>query len=350
MTPGEYFAAAEGLSLRPDGLPDVAVRRLDLDAWHGAAPQRVAEVAERITEGLSLVLGIAHEPVPEALRPLLEASTVTLAPPGLHGDAPQVVTAAEPNTEWDRLADCVRRHPRAALMLGQLLRQTESLTAARGLAAEAAVYSTLLGGDEFAAWLGSRPAPRGARSAPEQSLVSARRLGDVLEVELRCPRRRNALSQRLRDDLYDALSVAVLDESVARIELSGTGPVFCSGGDLTEFGEAPDPVAAWLVRLQRAPWRLIDRLRERTTVRVHGAAVGAGIEMAAFAGRLVAAPGTRFWLPEVSMGLVPGAGGTVSVTRRIGRWRAAWMMLRGAPVDTGTALRWGLVDEVADRD
>lgn len=98
------------------------------------------------------------------------------------------------------------------------------------------------------------------------------------------------------------------------------------------------------------PWRLIDRVRDRVTVRVHGAAVGAGIEMAAFAGRLVASPETFFLLPEVEMGLVPGAGGTVSVPRRIGRWRAAWMMLSGARIDTPTALRWGLVDEIDDHD
>ncbi|WP_253260213.1 enoyl-CoA hydratase/isomerase family protein, partial [Nocardia farcinica] len=88
------------------------------------------------------------------------------------------------------------------------------------------------------------------------------------------------------------------------------GPVFCSGGDLDEFGVATDLVAAYLVRLERAPWRIIHRLRERVTARVHGAGIGAGIEMTAFAGRLIADPGTYFLLPELAMGLVPGAGGT----------------------------------------
>jgi enoyl-CoA hydratase/carnithine racemase len=78
--------------------------------------------------------------------------------------------------------------------------------------------------------------------------------------------------------------------------------------------------------------------------------VGAGVEMAAFAGRLVAAPEVFFHLPEVEMGLVPGAGGTVSVPRRIGRWRAAWMTLTGARVDAATALEWGLVDEIDDHE
>ncbi len=78
----------------------------------------------------------------------------------------------------------------------------------------------------------------------------------------------------------------------------------------------------------------------------HGACVGAGTEMAAYAGRVVATPDAFFALPEVRMGLVPGAGGSVSVPRRIGRWRSAWLALTGDRLPAMTALRWGLVDEV----
>lgn len=70
--------------------------------------------------------------------------------------------------------------------------------------------------------------------------------------------------------------------------------------------------------------------------------------MAAFAGTVIAAPGTFFRFPEVRMGLVPGAGGTVSVPRRIGRWRAAWLMLTGERLSAEAALRWGLVDRLTD--
>jgi enoyl-CoA hydratase/carnithine racemase len=82
------------------------------------------------------------------------------------------------------------------------------------------------------------------------------------------------------------------------------------------------------------------------TVFAHGACVGAGTEITAYAGTVVAAPDAFFALPEVRMGLVPGAGGSVSVPRRVGRWRAAWLMLTGDRLPAGTALRWGLVDEV----
>ncbi|NNL65223.1 MAG: enoyl-CoA hydratase/isomerase family protein, partial [Myxococcales bacterium] len=79
-------------------------------------------------------------------------------------------------------------------------------------------------------------------------------------------------------------------------------------------------------------------------VRLHGACVGAGIELAAFAARVHAAEDAFFGLPEIGMGLVPGAGGTVGIPRRIGAQRAARWMLSGARLDRETALSWGLID------
>ena len=66
--------------------------------------------------------------------------------------------------------------------------------------------------------------------------------------------------------------------------------------------------------------------------------------MAAFCGRIMAAPETVFGLPELSLGLIPGAGGTVSVTRRIGRWRTAYLVLSGLSIGADTAVTWGLAD------
>ncbi|WP_053753698.1 enoyl-CoA hydratase/isomerase family protein [Streptomyces sp. MMG1533] len=348
----------EGLLLRPDGHPGNPLRHLVLDDWHGADPSRVAAAAARVTESLSPTVGIATRRPPDRLRPLLEALTLTLAAPHVEADADgsadtdtdarQLVSVADPRKAFEELADIVERHPRASIALGQLLRQTPTLGTLQGLAAEAAAYSMLLGGTEFAAWLAGRGAARPAES--DLPLVRVRRDGGTLSVLLDRPERRNAFSFRMREELFEALHIAALDDTVDEVELTGAGPVFCSGGDLAEFGTATDLVAAYLVRLERAPWRLLDRMRERVTVRVHGAAVGAGIEMAAFAGRVVASPDAFFLLPEVAMGLVPGAGGTVSVPRRIGRWRAAWMMLSGTRVDAATALRWGLVDEVEGHD
>jgi enoyl-CoA hydratase/carnithine racemase len=61
---------------------------------------------------------------------------------------------------------------------------------------------------------------------------------------------------------------------------------------------------------------------------------------------VIARTGTTFRLPEVSMGVIPGAGGTVSIPRRIGRWRALYLALSGRPLDTATALEWRLIDAI----
>jgi enoyl-CoA hydratase/carnithine racemase len=101
------------------------------------------------------------------------------------------------------------------------------------------------------------------------------------------------------------------------------------------------------VRTTRSAARALAACAPRVVALVHGACFGAGLELAAFAGRVRARPSARFALPELAMGLVPGAGGTVSLPRRIGRHRTAWLALTGAEIDADTALDWGLADERA---
>ena len=89
-------------------------------------------------------------------------------------------------------------------------------------------------------------------------------------------------------------------------------------------------------------------LSDRLEASIHGPCIGAGIELPAFAGRVVAAQETTFRLPELAMGLIPGAGGTVSIPRRIGIHRTLYLALTGDVLDADTALAWGLVDELMD--
>jgi enoyl-CoA hydratase/carnithine racemase len=229
-------------------------------------------------------------------------------------------------------------------VLAGLLRWTGPLDVQAALDAESFAYSTLLGGPEFRTWLdrrGPRPPPPHSAAAP---VLVERTAEDKLWITLHRPERRNAYGREVRDALVDALELAVLDPSLGRVVLGGAGPAFCSGGDLDEFGTTPDLVTAHLVRTRAGAARLLHRLAARLEARVHGPCVGAGIELPAFAGRLVAAPGTTFRLPEVGMGLIPGAGGTVSLPRRIGRWRTLHLALHGRAVELDTALDWGLVD------
>jgi hypothetical protein len=260
---------------------------------------------------------------PDAARPFV-------APPGGTPAGLKALTAvAEAN-------------PLAASALALLLRSAEGLDVPAGLVAESATYSTLQAGAEFVRWRESRPVKAADESADR---VRVERDGDTLRVTLVRSQRRNALDAAMRDALAEAFALAVADPG-ARLELHGDGPDFCAGGDLDEFGSRPDPGLAHLTRLTRSPARLLNTVAGRATAHLHGACLGAGIELPAFAGRVVAAPDTSIGLPEVSLGLVPGAGGTVSMPRRIGRQRTAWIGLSGTRVDAGLALRWGLVDEL----
>ncbi len=248
--------------------------------------------------------------------------------------------------ELEAIATACEGTPLAAAAAAQLLRHSEGLGIHEGLIAESLVYSTLQGGPEFAAWLAARPAPR-RRPADDAPAVLVSRHGDRLELELNRPRKRNAFSAEMRDALCEALQIPLCDVSIQEIVLRGAGPAFCSGGDLDEFGTLPDPATAHAIRSTRNASRLLAGCGARVRAHVHGACVGAGVELPAFAARVTARKDTFFQLPEVALGLVPGAGGTVSIPRRIGRQRTAWMALSGARVDADTALRWGLVDEIA---
>jgi enoyl-CoA hydratase/carnithine racemase len=339
------------LDVLPDGRPANPLVVLPLDRWRDAPPALTRRAGDLVTAALPVTVGVLDGPASTGLEPLVTAVTLTLAPGTAGAGAMRAVVpvgdvpgAPDLREALGRLRAAVGRSPRAAVACGQLIRQTAVLDVPGGLAAEAAAYSLLLGGPEFAHWLAGRGTPRRRQPPPEPVLVS--RDGGRLSIVLADPARRNAFSARMREALLDAVLVAAADETITSVELSGAGPAFCSGGDLDEFGAAQDLAAAYLVRLSRAPWRVIDRIAAKVTVWAHGACVGAGTEMAAYAGRVVAAPDAFFALPEVAMGLVPGAGGSVSVTRRIGRWRAAWLMLTGDRLPAETALRWGLVDEV----
>ncbi|WP_280384582.1 enoyl-CoA hydratase/isomerase family protein [Nocardia wallacei] len=332
-----------GLDLGPDGRPGEPLIILEPRPGELAAgdAMRLAAVVER---AVPLVVVALREPPDPQLRPVLGTATVTLTEHAVP-DCPQFVRVPDLAAAVAALRDAVLYAPRAAVACGQLLRQTSRLPTTSALAAEAATYSMLLGGTEFAAWLAER-GPARPIPVPGRDPVLLRRTGSRLSITLDQPERRNALGARMREDLLAAFQVAEADPSIESIELSGTGPAFCSGGDLDEFGTATDPVAAYLVRLDRAPWAVMDRVADRLTAHVHGPCIGAGAETAAFAGTVIASPDAFFRLPEVHMGLVPGAGGTVSLPRRIGRWRATWLMLTGHPLPAHRALEWGLVDQV----
>lgn len=273
-------------------------------------------------------------------------STLATAPVVLAAAQPSpYVDVVAPDSELDELDAGVGRRPLASVALALLLRGSESRSIGDGLVAESAVYSMLQAGPEFAAWRAGRAVHD--RGADQHPAVVVRRDRGALTVKLNRPAVHNAFSVAMRDQLLEALAVAQADPSL-RVVLQGAGPSFCSGGDLDEMGSRPDPATAHVVRLRRSVGSVLASMADRVEAHLHGACMGAGIELPAFVGRVVARRDARIGLPEIDLGLIPGAGGTVSLTRRIGRHRAALLALSGRAVDAETALDWGLVDELVD--
>lgn len=267
-----------------------------------------------------------------------------------------LTTAVHPPAPWVSVGDrgvvnvlsalrgTVLGNPAAAAVFATVLRLGDQLDFEGALTLESLAYSALLGGRDFRAWRAARPVRE--RPASDAQQVRVERREDVLVITLARPAARNAVGARLRDELTDALRLARLDPSIVQVELRGEGPAFSAGGDLDEFGQAGDLALAHIIRTQRSPVRLADELGGRLTVFVQGAAIGGGIEIAAAAARVVADPGAVFRLPEVGMGLIPGAGGTASLPRRIGRHRTCFMGLSGFDIDAREALAWGLADHL----
>jgi hypothetical protein len=264
-------------------------------------------------------------------------------------DDPRMVTVASVEQAVADLRQRCARWPHAAAVCDDVLRALDpGAPAFAGVITESLAYSTLQAGPEFARWLAERgPVPLPALPDP----VQADRDGDTLYIRFNRASRHNAFTTDARAALLEALEVARLDDSVTEVVLSGNGRSFCSGGDLAEFGTFADPAAAHLARTRHSPALVLDELTTRLGVRcravVHGQVLGSGLEMAAFCGRVRCHPDAVLGLPELALGLIPGAGGTVSITRRIGRWRTAYLVLSGRTIDAETALAWGLVDEIA---
>lgn len=333
--------------------PEAALQVVELAA--GSAPARRSDVAPA-----TLLVAVDRD----GRMPEIEVSEYDLLfTTARTAGRPWITVAASLDAELAVLDAAVRRHGIAAAVLAQVLHAGESLALDDALAVESFAFSMLLGGERFARWLragprSSAPATPGAASrasadatvAQAQAATTARvrctRERDVLTVHLANPARRNAFDAAMRDALVEALAAACDDPTLVALELRADGPDFSAGGDLDEFGSAVDPALAHAVRTLRSPARLLGRLAARTTAYLHGACVGAGIEIPAAAGRVVAAPDSRLWLPELAMGLVPGAGGTATIARRIGRQRLLHWALHGTRIDATTALSWGLVDEV----
>ncbi|TAK99785.1 MAG: enoyl-CoA hydratase/isomerase family protein [Rhodospirillaceae bacterium] len=314
----------------------------------GRGPLIVVDVGEaaqlathRAELGAAILVGVDEKgALPETADIFDILLTTAPAPPRPWVEVRSIAAALE------SLDAAVKSNPHAAVTLVQVLRAQKSVSFETALLIESFAYSTLLGGSEFRRWRAAKP--RGAHTHEPDPPVLVERDADTMRIILSRPGSENGMTAELRDHLIEALRAARLDDAIKMVEIRGQGRVFCSGGAFDEFGTNEDLALAHQIRTVRSVALALHRLDARSRVIIQGAAVGSGIEFAAAAREVIAHPAAFFMLPEVSMGLIPGAGGTVTIARRIGWQRTCYMALIGTRLRTRTALAWGLIDRLKD--
>lgn len=274
----------------------------------------------------------------------LPACPVIGVGPRAHPLAARLDTIVENSFNPDELEQAVRAQPLAAATVAQLLRLLPSLSLEQGLTAESLAYAMLQGSEAHRAWVSSRPS---AEPLPEGQVL-LERVGDDLAITLDRSAAGNAIDRPMRDGLHEAFALANADPAIARVVLRANGKAFSLGADLGEFGTTTDPATAHAIRTLTLPAREAVRCTDRFEVEIDGACIGAGLELAAFARTLRASRRSWFQLPELAMGILPGAGGCVSLTHRIGRQRTLLLILSGKRLGARQALDWGLIDALMD--
>ena len=154
----------------------------------------------------------------------------------------------------------------------------------------------------------------------------------------------NALSQHVRQGLRDGLKQAAADGGVAAIVITCAGRTFIAGADITEFGKPPKEPSLHEVL------DLIESSPKPVVAAIHGTALGGGLEVTLACHYRVGAKTARFGLPEVKLGILPGAGGTQRLPRVVGVPKALSMIVSGDPIGADEALKAGLIDEIVEGD
>jgi enoyl-CoA hydratase len=236
----------------------------------------------------------------------------------------------------------VNKNPKASIVLAQLLRATENMNLFDAISLESIAYSALQSGEEFADWI------------TKKSKSDEKCNGEVIVVEdlhhtkviLNRPSSANAINVYMRTQLVSVMQTLAYRSD--EIELIGYGENFCAGGDLNEFGLVTSPLIGHMLRMKQNLPASFVAVANRLTAHVQGACIGAGLELSSFAKQVIAKPCTKWRLPEVSMGLLPGCGGTVSISRRIGRQNTLLFAISDKTIDVSQALNWGLIDKVTN--
>lgn len=172
------------------------------------------------------------------------------------------------------------------------------------------------------------------------------RAGDVATITLDVPGKFNRVSMPARDQLSQVFTELDGDESIRFVVLTGAGGAFTAGGDIAGFLEKSPWVVSQLARNVAAP----ERCSKPVIARLQGYVFGVGLELALACDFRIAADDVQLALPEATIGMIPGSGGTQRLARMVGLGRAKDMIMRGRRVHADEALALGLVGEVVEAD
>lgn len=172
----------------------------------------------------------------------------------------------------------------------------------------------------------------------------------VVYVTLNRPATLNALNTALRLDLKHFFSAIQSDRDLRLVVITGAGRAFCAGADIKEWKEPSSMVEDRQERLRVNFWEAMSRCEQPIIAAVNGYALGGGCELAMCCDLRIASDQAHLGLTEVSLGIIPGGGGTQRLPRLIGRGKALELILTGKYIDAHEALRLGLVEQVVPHD
>ncbi|MCU6666757.1 MAG: 2,3-dehydroadipyl-CoA hydratase PaaF [Silvania sp.] len=174
------------------------------------------------------------------------------------------------------------------------------------------------------------------------------RHGRVLQLTLHRPAARNALNNALLSELATTLEAAAADSDISVCVITGSERFFAAGADLNEMADKDLPATLNDVRPQL--WARINAFSKPLIAAVNGYALGAGCELVLLCDVVVAGDNARFGLPEITLGIMPGAGGTQRLIRCVGKSLASKMVLTGESITARQALAAGLVSDIYPQD
>lgn len=180
----------------------------------------------------------------------------------------------------------------------------------------------------------------------DESMVEVERAGPLARIFLDRPEKANALNSAMLTELGAAVRSLAGEELRAAV-LTARGKTFCGGADTAELKSLTPATAGAFVERIHDVCRAIRELPVPVLAQMHGAVIGAGLEIAAACDLRVAAEGTKFAMPEVRLG-IPSVVEAALLPRLMGSGRAAWLVLTGEAIDARRALEWGLIEEIGD--